>query len=201
MKFILGTKLGMSQIFDEQGRVVPVTLVVAGPCTITQIKSRDKDGYNAVQIGFGFKKKLSKAYAGHLKGLEPFRWIREYRLSQEGDVPYKRGDVIDISLFEKGEKVRVRAISKGKGFQGVVKRWGFAGSSASHGQKSALRAPGSIGSGFPQHVRKGMKMGGRMGADRVTTRMQVVKVDAKNRVIMLGGPVAGPRGGLVEIRA
>ncbi|MBI2463291.1 MAG: 50S ribosomal protein L3 [Candidatus Spechtbacteria bacterium] len=200
-KIILGTKLGMSQIFTEQGRVIPVTLISCGPCKVTQTKTKDKDGYNAMQVGFGTKKKLSPAMKGHLKGLEFFRWLRELRLSENQEPTVKRGDVIDVSSFAEKEEVSVTGVSKGKGFQGVVKRWGFAGHFHTHGTKNTERAPGAIGSGFPQHVLKGRKMAGRMGGDQMTRRMKIVKVDAKNNILMLDGPVAGVAGSLVEIRS
>ncbi len=200
MKFILGTKLGMSRIFDENGRVIAVSIVACEPSVVTQVKTVEKDGYKAVQIGYGAKKKLSKAMLGHLKDLEPFRWLKETRVQGDEEIAHQRGESLDVSLFEEGERVRVTSISKGKGFQGVVKRWGFHGSPKTHGTKNTLRAPGSIGAGFPQHVRKGMKMAGRMGGDKHTTYMEVVKVNAKENVLFLNGPIPGNKGGLVEIR-
>ena len=136
MKFILGKKIEMSQLFDQDGDVVPVTIVECGPCKVTQIKTEDKDGYSAVQIGFGKKKKLSKPLKGHLKGLGDFRWIREFRIKNKENKDIlnnlKRGDKITVDIFEEGDKVKVTGISKGKGFQGVVKRHSFHGSPASH---------------------------------------------------------------------
>lgn len=198
MKAILGTKLGMSQIFNSDGNAIAVTLVMCAPNKITQIKSQEHDGYAAIQTGYGTKKRLSKPLAGHMKNLGNFRWLREFRMSQ---VPaeYKRGDSIDVGNFAEGDMVRVSAVSKGKGFQGVVKRWGFHGSPTTHGTKNTLRAPGSIGSSFPQHVLKGKKMAGRMGGRQTTRRMHIVKVDAKNNILLLDGPVPGPKGGLVKI--
>ncbi len=216
MKFILGTKIGMSQIFDEKGNVVPVTVIEAGPCVVTQVKTSEKDGYIAIQVGLGKKKKISKALQGHLKGLDMFRWVREFRVKsqkskvknpddkgeKEMKIELKRGDTLDASIFEEGEKVKVSGVSKGKGFQGVVKRHGFHGAPASHGTKHNLRAPGSIGSSFPEKVFKGMRMAGRMGSDRVSVKnLRVVKVDPKNNLIAVKGAVPGNRGSLVEIRS
>lgn len=201
MKAILGTKLGMSQIFDQDGTVTPVTLVVCAPNVVTQVKSSDRDGYSAVQLGAGTKKNLSKPIAGHVKGLGTIRWLREFSVVGEDASAHKRGDAINVSAFSEKDLVRVTAISKGKGFQGVVKRHGFHGAPQTHGTKNTQRAPGSIGSSFPQHVRKGKRMGGRMGGDQVTRRMHVVKVDAKNNFLLLDGSVPGPKGGLVQIRA
>ena len=199
MKLILGTKLGMSQIFTKEGSATPVTLVMCMPSHVTQVKSQGHDGYVAVQAGYGSKKHMSKPLVGHTKDMESFRWMREFRMSQEQADEYKRGDAIDVSRFEEGEIVRVSAVSKGKGFQGVVKRWGFHGAPKTHGTKNTLRAPGSIGSSFPQHVLKGKKMAGRMGSEQKTRRMHIVKVDVKNNILLLDGPVPGPSGGLVKI--
>lgn len=218
-KFILGKKLGMSQVFAEDGRAVPVTVIEAGPCVVIQVRTQEKDGYDAIQIGLGVKRKVSKPLEGHFKGLEKFRWTREFKISAEGgsvsagknkekkgkkedEKGFKRGDKIDVSVFEEGEKVKVSGISKGKGFQGVVKRHGFHGGPASHGQKHTLRAPGSIGSAFPEKVFKGMRMAGRMGSERVSTKnLQVVKIDPENNLIAVKGAVPGNRGSLIEIRS
>lgn len=204
MKFLLGTKIGMTQIANEKGRVVPVTLVEAGPVVVTQVKSKEKDGYTAIQIGFGEKKHLTKSLKGHMKNLGSFRWLREYRVDKipnsNPQIP-KVGERIDISMFEEGDTVRLSAISKGKGFQGVVKRHGFKGMKKTHGTKEKYRAPGAIGSRFPQHVRKGKRMAGRMGSDRVTRRnVEIVKIDKENNLIAVSGAVPGARGTLVEIR-
>ncbi|MCD6115187.1 50S ribosomal protein L3, partial [bacterium] len=165
MKFILGKKIGMTQIWKEN-KVIPVTLIEAGPCFVTQIKTKEKDGYQAVQLGFEKiekEKKIKKSQKN-----KPFRYLREFRLDNVEE--FKVGDVIDVSRFEPGEKVKVSGISKGKGFQGVVKRWGFSGRNATHGVKHEERKPGSIGSAFPQRVIKGKKMPGRMGNERVTIK-------------------------------
>ncbi|MFY9457785.1 MAG: 50S ribosomal protein L3 [Candidatus Spechtbacterales bacterium] len=198
MKFLLGTKLEMTQIFDENGKVAPITLIEAGPVVITQIKTKDKDGYDAVQIGYGHKKKLTKPLKGHLKDRGSFRWLREYRVAPNAD---KAGDKFDVSVFSEGDKVTLSGVSKGKGFQGVVKRHGFHGMPKTHGTKKKHRSPGSIGSRFPQHVRKGKRMAGRMGSDRTTRRdVRIVKIDKENNLIAVKGAVPGARGTLVEIR-
>jgi len=205
MKFILGQKLGMSQVFEDD-KVIPVTLIEAGPCKVVQIKTKEKEGYNGVQIGFGKKKRLTKPLKGHLKKIPnsksqipKFRWLREFRVEKP---EFKIGDEINVSSFKEGDKVKVGGFSKGKGFQGVVKRWGFKGSPASHGTKHTLRAPGSIGSAFPEKVFKGMKMAGRMGAARITVFwLEVIKVDAKNNLLALKGAVPGRKGTLLEIKS
>jgi len=200
MKFILGKKLGMSQLFDEKGQVVSITLVEAGPCPVIQVKSKEKDGYQAVQLGFEEikDKKVKKPQKGHFKkaNLEKgFRYLREF---PNGDL--KIGDKIDVSIFNEGEIVKVAGISKGKGFQGVVKRHGFAGFPASHGTKHGLRAPGSIGSSFPERVWKGKKMAGRMGSDRITTSgLKIVQIDKKNNLLAVKGAIPGKKGTLLEI--
>jgi len=207
MKFILAKKLQMTQIFDLEGRAVPVTLIQAGPCFVTQIKSKDtKDGYSAVQIGFGEmkEKKVKKPQAGHLakipnpkSQIPNLKYLREFRTE---DSELKLGDEIKADVFKEGDFVKVIGISKGKGFQGVVKRHGFKGGPASHGQKDRLRAPGSIGATFPERVIKGMRMAGRMGADQVTVEgLKIAKVDAENNIIAIKGAVPGNRGSLIEI--
>ncbi len=200
MKFILGRKLGMSQTFGEEGQVIPVTLIEVLPCQVVQIKTNKKDGYQAVQVGFGEikEKKLKKPQKGHIKkaGLKKnFGGFKEFRA-----LDLKIGDEIDISVFKEGDKVNVSGISKGKGFQGVVKRHGFSGMSASHGTKHCLRAPGSIGSAWPQRVFKGKKMAGRMGFERVTVRgLQVAQVDDENGLLAIKGAVPGKKGTILEI--
>jgi len=204
MKFILGTKQYMTQVFDEEGRVHPATVLSAGPVTVTQRKSIDTDGYEALQVGFteAKEKHVHKPQQGHLKGLGLFRVIREFRIPKgAGEVAFSRGDVIDATVFEKGDTVEVSAISKGKGFQGVVKRHGFAGGPRTHGQKHTERAPGSIGSTGPQRVFKGQKMAGRMGGDRVTVKnLKVLAVDAEKNQLIVRGAIPGRRGTLVEVR-
>jgi large subunit ribosomal protein L3 len=199
MKFLLGTKGRMTQVFDEGGGVTPATVVNAGTLTVTQVKENEKDGYSAVQVGFGEKKEknVAKAQKGHLKNLGMFRYMREFFSLEE----LKRGDTIDISNFDAGDVVTVSAISKGKGFQGVIKRHNFAGGPRSHGQKHSERAPGSIGAQGPQRVFKGKKMGGRMGGDRVTVKnLKVLQVDKETGTIVISGAIPGRPGTLVEIR-
>ncbi len=195
MKFILGKKIEMSQIFDEKGNVVPVTLVSAGPCIVLQKKTKAKEGYDAVQIGFLKIEKKSKIKKT-AKGKE-FRHIKESIGISDGNV----GEEINVSVFKEGDKVNIVGTSKGKGFQGGVKRHGFSGRNASHGMKHEARTIGSIGQRFPQHTIKGRRMPGRMGADRITVKNLVVaKVDLENNLIALKGAVPGHRGTLLEIR-
>tara|TARA_Y100001970_G_C14185039_1_gene832089 strand:- start:772 stop:1626 length:855 start_codon:yes stop_codon:yes gene_type:complete len=201
MKFILGKKLGMTQVFRETGEVVPVTRVQAGPCVVTQVKQMPKDRVNAVQVGFGKQKmfRLNKAQQGHMKGLDPVFVTRDFSVGTE-DHGLKRGDMYTVSIFNTGEKVQVTGTSKGKGFQGVVKRHGFAGSLKTHGHKDQHRMPGSIGSTGPARVFKGTRMGGHMGVDRVTVKnLEIMEVNEENNEILLKGAVPGARGGLIMI--
>lgn len=198
MKFILGKKIEMSQKFKEDGTVVPVTLISAGPCKVTQVKTKEKDGVNAVQIGFDTAKKLNKPEAGHLKALENFRHLIEIAIEKPEE--YSRGQEIKISVLVPGEKVQVVGTSRGMGFAGVVKRHHFRGGPASHGHKDNLRMPGSIGAGGVQRVFKGVRMAGRMGGERVTIKnLEVVEVDEQNNVLALKGAVPGKRGAIVLI--
>ncbi|MBI4457740.1 50S ribosomal protein L3 [Candidatus Uhrbacteria bacterium] len=200
MKFILAKKLEMSQRFKDDGTVVPVTVLQAGPCTVTQVKNADKDGYVAVQLGFDeTKKKLGKPLSGHLKAAaKNFKTLREFHVEKPD--AFKVGDTIDASTFAAGEFVKVIGTSKGKGFQGVVKRHHFRGGPASHGHKDNLRMPGSIGSGGMQRVFKGLRMGGRMGGERVTvSNLEIVAVDAAKGLLTVKGAVPGARGGLVFV--
>src|SRR4030042_3263274 len=197
MKFILGKKFGMSQLVDESGNVIPVTVIEAGPCFVTQIKEADKDNYKAIQIGFGELK--SKKVKRALKD-KPFKNLAEFRLKENEKFELKKGDKIDVSIFSGGEKIKVSGISKGRGFQGVVKRHGFKGGPASHGHRHVLRRPGSIGTSFPERVIKGKKMPGRTGAEKVTIKnLKVAAVDVKNNLLALRGGVPGPKGGLIKI--
>jgi len=185
----------MSQIFDEKGKVIPITLVEAGPCYITQTKSEEKDKYKALQIGFVKKtKKIKKTEKG-----KEFKFLKEF---EDGEGGLKVGDEINVSVFQEGDKVKVSGVSKGKGFQGVVKRWGFKGRlSSTHGTKHELRTGGSTGSSMPERVIKGKKMAGRMGTERVTvSNMRIVKVDKENNLLALKGAVPGRRGTLLEIK-
>lgn len=203
MKKILGTKEKMTQIFDENGRVHPVTIINAGPVTVTQIKTVESDGYNAIQVGYGQKseKNLSKSLKGHLKDLGNFRYLREFKTDGKNEI--KIGDKIDTSVFKNGDLINLSSVSKGKGFQGVVKRHGFHGGRRSHGQKHSEREAGSIGGGGRAggRVVKGMRMAGRMGGDRVTLKnVYVVAVDSEKNQIYVRGAVPGRKGTLIEIQ-
>jgi len=201
MKFILGHKLGMSQMFDKNRKLTPVTLISVGPCYVLQKKNKEKDGYSALQVGF--KKIEKKIKIGKsMKGKE-YKFIREYRIEGEQTEDYKLdiGAEINASVFQEGQIVKVSGISKGKGFQGGVKRHGFATRISTHGQKHELRAIGSIGMRFPQHVRKGRKMPGRMGYERVTVKnLKIMKVDKDNNLLVIKGAVPGTERTLLEIR-
>jgi large subunit ribosomal protein L3 len=207
MKFILGTKEHMTQVFDEQGRVQPVTIISAGPIVVTQVKTVATDGYNAIQVGFGTKsaKNINKPMKGHVKDLGNFMWLREVRLEgDDGLLPFKVGDTVDTSVFKEGDVLTVAAISKGKGFQGVVKRYNFKGGPRSHGQKHSEREPGSLGGGGRDggRVAKGKRMAGRMGSDRVSVKsLKLIQIDPVNNIILVKGAVPGRRGTLVEIKA
>lgn len=180
-KFILGTKQKMTQMFDDEGNVYPATLVLAEPNEITQIKTKEKDGYISVQVSLDGKKK-------------------EFRLNEEDN--FEKGAKIDVAVFEEGDKVRIAGISKGKGFQGVVKRHGFHGGPRTHGQKHSEREGGSIGDGGRQRVSKGRKMPGRMGSDRVTIKnLKILKVDKDSNQLLVSGAIPGKRGTLIEIRS
>lgn len=191
----------MTEYFTEEGVVVPVTIISIPSLKVIQVKTKAVDGYDAIQVGFGEKKpkNLSKALKGHFKDLGNFRYVREFKTTKVDD--YKVGDMIDaFSLFQSGDKVEVSGTSKGKGFQGVVKRHGFAGGPRTHGQKHSEREPGSIGGGLRTRVPKGMRMAGRMGGDRITQKnLKIVGLDQENNVLLLKGAVPGVRGSLVEI--
>lgn len=200
MKALLGTKIGMTQIISEKGVTIPITLIQAGPVTVTQVKTIEKDGYNAVQVAYGKGKNLSKAVAGHVKPakITP-KFVREIRVE---DLPENIlvGSTIDVSNFVVGDLVNVTGTSKGKGFAGTVKRHNFMTSRHTHGGKGDIRKVGSIGSMYPQKVFKGKRMAGRMGHDRVTVKNLVVSyIDVENNLIGLRGAVPGPRKGLVAI--
>ena len=204
MKFILGEKKNMRQIFDEKGNAHPVTILSAGPVVVTQVKTKEKDGYEAVQIGYGEKKakNINKAITGHLKGLGNFRFLREFKIEDVKEASgIKVGDKFGLSVFKAGDNITVSSVSKGKGFQGVVKRHGFRGGPRSHGQKHSEREPGSISQGLRTSIRSGMRMAGRMGGDRVTVKnLKVMQIDPQNNVLLLKGAVPGRRGTMVEIR-
>jgi large subunit ribosomal protein L3 len=198
---LLGRKIGMTQVFDEGGRVVPVTVIEAGPCWVTQIKTAESDGYDAVQLGFEESRKVNSPERGHLAkaGTPMLRHLREWRVSDPS--AFEIGQRLDVTIFAPGEKVNVVGTSKGKGFQGVIKRHGFSGGPKTHGQSDRWRAPGSIGSGTtPGRVLKGVRMAGRMGGDRVTVQnLQVVRADAARNLLLIKGAVPGPREALIAV--
>jgi large subunit ribosomal protein L3 len=200
MKALLGTKIGMTQILSEDGTATPVTLIQAGPVTVTQVKSLEKDGYNAVQVAFGSGKNLSKAVAGHVKSSKTSpKYIREFRVDELTD-ELSVGTTIDVSAFALGDHVSATGTSKGKGFAGTVKRHNFNTSKSTHGGNGNVRKPGSIGSMYPQKVFKGKRMAGRMGGDRVTVKnLEVAYLDAENNLIGLKGAVPGPRKSLIIV--
>ena len=202
---ILGKKIGMTQFFDDEGRVVPVTVLQAGPCVVVQRKNVDRDGYEAIQVGlvdFMREKLVKKPQRGHFDkaGVAPMRFLREFRL-EDGDEGFEPGDRILAEHFKPREKVSITGTSKGKGFQGVVKRHGFRGGRKTHGSMFH-RAPGSIGqSAWPSRVFKGVRLPGRMGGDRVTVSgLEIVEVHPDDNVILVRGAVPGPNGGYVSIR-
>ena len=200
MKALLGTKIGMTQIISENGEAVPVTLIQAGPCTVTQVKTIDTDGYTAVQVAYGEGKNLSKAVAGHLKAAEVTpKHLREFRVDElpEG---IKVGDVLDVDSFQLGDKVDASGISKGKGFAGTVKRHNYNTSKKTHGGNGNVRKVGSIGSMYPQRVFKGKTMAGHMGHEKVTVKNLVVAyIDKENHLIGVKGAVPGPKKGLITL--
>ncbi|MFH1656638.1 MAG: 50S ribosomal protein L3 [Candidatus Nealsonbacteria bacterium] len=206
MKFILGRKIEMTQVFDEKGNVIPVTIISAGPCFVTQIKtSEGKDKYESIQIGF---EELKKQKITKSKKTKPYKYLREYRESKAEEKKSKKeeqelkiGDKIDVSVFEEGEKVKVSGMSKGKGFMGIIKRHRFKRKPASHGTKHSERAMGSVGSAYPQRVIKGRKMPGRMGYERIAVKnLKIAKIDKENNLLAIKGAIPGRRGALLEIR-
>lgn len=209
MKFLLGTKVNMTQVWDETGAVRPVTIVSATPNVVTHLRTVEKDGYSAVQLGYGTRKakNVSKPMKGHVKELGSFAGLREWRFTPtaNGGAPtHNVGDKIGVDIFQKGEFVTVSGISKGRGFQGGVKRHGFHGGSRTHGQKHSEREPGAIGGAARAggRVAKGMRMAGRMGGERVTvTNLKVVDVIPAENIILIEGAVPGRRGTVVEIKA
>ncbi len=217
MKALIGQKLGMTQIFDAEGNVARVTLIEAGPCVVTQIKTKEKDGYNAVQIGYGEAKRQSRPQMGHLKAANSSaKTLREIRLpdlnpgkantetetqNDNDALDLKVGSKLEVSTFEVGDKVQVTGTSKGKGFAGTIKRHNFTTGPKTHGSHN-YRAPGSIGAGYPEHVFKGMRMAGQMGNERVTIRgVKVILVDAERGVLAVRGQVPGPKRGIVVVKA
>ena len=201
---ILGKKIGMTQVFDESGTAIPVTVVEAGPCPIVQIKTEKRDGYNAIQLGFVDRNenKINRPRLGHFKKADvaPHRYLKEVRVNTiEG---LSVGSVIDAGIFSTGDTVDVTGISKGRGFTGVVKRWGFAGGRKSHGGEQDLRRPGSIGAGSdPSRVFKGTRMSGRHGGKQVTLQnLEVIEADLERNLLVIKGAVAGPLNGLLVIK-
>jgi large subunit ribosomal protein L3 len=196
----LGKKIGMTQIFRDNGMVVPVTLIEAGPCVVTQVKTKETDGYEAVQLGFGEVKRRNKPLTGHLKNSRLSRYLREVQADDPAE--FTVGQTVSVDIFEAGEKVDVIGKSKGRGFAGVMKRHGFAGGPRTHGQSDRARAPGSIGGGTtPGKVYKGMKMAGHMGDRRITVKgLEVVGVDTDRNILMVKGGVPGAPNGLLHIR-
>lgn len=205
IKGILGTKLGMTQVFDENNRVVPVTVVKAGPNVVTQIRTEERDGYSAVQLAFGAidPRKVNKPTSGQFAkaGVTPRRHVVELRVADTSD--YEVGQELTAEVFEDGAYVDVTGTSKGKGFAGTMKRHGFKGQGASHGTQAVHRRPGSIGGcATPGRVFKGMRMSGRMGSDRITTQnLSVHKVDAENGLLLIKGAIPGRKGGLVIVKS
>jgi large subunit ribosomal protein L3 len=205
MKFLLATKQEMTQYFAEDGKCVAATLLAAGPVVVTGVRTPEKDGYAAVVLGYGTQlpKRVKKPQHGALKELGSFKWLREYR-PKDGAIPTEAtvGATFAADVFAPGEQIVVAGTSKGKGFQGVVKRHGFHGGDRSHGQKHSEREPGSIGATGPQQVRKGLRMAGRMGGDRITVKnLKVLAVDPTNNLLLVSGAVPGRRGSLIEITA
>lgn len=202
-KAILGKKVGMTQIFDEDGRVIPVTVVEAGPCMVVQKKTVENDGYSAVQMGFVDlkEKKVNKPMKGHFDKVNVGykKYLKEFKLDNADE--YNVGDEVKVDVFETGDKIDVSGVSKGKGFQGVIKRWGGHRGPMSHGSKYHRRVGSMGGSSFPSRVFKGKKLPGQMGAEKVTIQnLSVVKVDAEKNLLLVKGAVPGPRGGLLVIR-
>jgi large subunit ribosomal protein L3 len=206
MKGIIGKKVGMTQIFDDRGEVIPVTVIEAGPCFVAQVKTVERDGYTAVQMGFeeAKPKRLTRPQLQHLQksDLPPLRHLREIHVGEEDLADFAEGGKVTVDIFEEGEYVDVTGTSKGRGFAGVVKRHGFRGGPKTHGQSDRLRAPGSVGAcTTPGRVFKGKRMAGRMGGERVTVQgLQVVLVDAERNLLAVKGAVPGAKNGLLLIR-
>jgi large subunit ribosomal protein L3 len=204
MSGIIGKKIGMTRLFSETGEHVPVTVIAAGPCAVTQVKTQATDGYDAVQLGFDDvrEKLVSKPRKGHFQkaSVAPRRILVEFMPFADKEV--KAGSEITVDIFSQGDKVTISGTSKGRGFAGVMRRHNFSGAQITHGQSDRQRAPGAIGqSSYPSRVFKGTRMGGRMGNDRVTIKgLQVVKVDAENNLLMVKGSVPGARNSYLEIR-
>ena len=200
-RFILGKKVGMTSIYSEDGQQFPATVIEAGPCYVSQVKTDENDGYNAVQIGYVFDKKANKPKVNHFKknNCDPMRYSKEFRIEKNEE--FKLGEKIDLNIFSLGEFVSVTGTSKGKGFAGVMKRHGFGGGRASHGKNSVMRKPGSVGAGAdPSRIWKGKKMPGRYGGDQVTIKnLEVIKIDIENNLLFIKGAVPGSNNNLVSI--
>ena len=196
----LGKKIGMTQVFAENGSVVPVTLIEAGPCVVTQVKTRDSDGYEAVQLGFGDVKRPNKPMQGHFRPSRASRYLREVKADDPSE--FSVGQTVSLDIFAEGEKVDVIGRSKGRGFAGTMKRHGFGGGPRTHGQSDRARAPGSIGGGTtPGKVFKGLKMAGHMGNRRITVKgLEIVKVDTDRNILAVKGGIPGAPNSLVQIR-
>jgi len=206
MTFILGKKLKMSQVWKDD-KVVPITSISAGPVVVTQIKTKDKDGYGAVQVGFGTKKpkNIKKPQREQFKNIGNFQYIREFRVTQIPDSKFQIpsvGDTLDISQFQEGDKVKISGLTKGRGFQGVVKRHSFHGGPKTHGQKNRWRAAGSIGATAPQRVMPNKKMAGRMGQERRTLKsVKIIGIDKEKNILIIKGAVPGSKGTLLQIQS
>ena len=204
MKNIIGRKIGMTRIFDPEGNSIPVTIIEAGPCPIVQVKTKDKDGYSAAQLGFGYKRKnlFNKPISGHFNRakVEPTRYLKEVDYDEKDKLEI--GAQVRVDIFKPGDVVNVIGISKGLGFQGVVRRYHFRGGPKTHGQSDRLRAPGSIGgSSYPSHTWRGQRMAGRMGGDRVTVRnLLVVMVDAEKNILAVRGAVPGKKNTFLTVK-
>lgn len=196
---LLGRKIGTIQVFDKGGRLRGATVIEAGPCLISQVKTPEKDGYRAVQLGFGTAKRRNKPMRGHLKRLGDLRHLREFRVDDPSQ--HHAGERVGVEIFQEGDRVDITGISKGRGFQGVVKRYGFHGGPRTHGQSDRHRAPGSIGAGGPGRVFKGMRMAGHMGAERVTVlNLEVLESNPARGMLIVAGAVPGARNVLLQIR-
>ncbi len=200
-KMLIGRKLGMSQIFTEDGKLIPVTVIEAGPCFVSQVKTAATDGYEAVQIGYGVARNANKPQAGHFAkyGVDTLRYVREMRVADASE--YQPGTELKVDLFAQGEKVDIEGTSKGKGFAGTIKRWGFQRGPMGHGSKNHRR-PASAGAKGPARVFKGKKSPGQMGGERVTVQnLEIVRVDPEQNMIIVKGAVPGPKKGLVYVKS
>ena len=200
LRGFLGKKIGMTQVFRENGSVVPVTLIEAGPCVVTQVKTEETDGYSAVQLGYGEKKRPNKPMQGHFRQSRPSRYVREVKADDPTE--FSVGQTLGVDIFSEGEKVDIIGRSKGRGFAGTMKRHGFGGGPRTHGQSDRARAPGSIGGGTtPGKVFKGLKMAGHMGNRRITVKgLEIVGVDTDRNILMVKGGIPGAPNSLVQIR-